>query len=152
MLVCAAAAGAELAADVAGELEELLPELLPAAMSVTASVAAIADITVAVAREGPTPGHLRNLMGTSWWRAPGPWRAPMRATEGVPGVPCARKIDRMYGCCQCPVEGQSTADTKQIRACHPISWSARARPDAEACHPAVHGQGGTCGGAGQRAG
>jgi hypothetical protein len=108
MLVCAAAAGAELVVDVAGGLEELLPELpelpelLQAARSVTAAVAAIAVITVAVAREGPTPGRLRNLMGTSWWRAPGPRRAPMRAAEGEPGVPCARKIDRMYGCCQCP--------------------------------------------------
>src|SRR5580658_6834169 len=103
MVVCAAAAGAELVVvDVAGGLAELLPELLQAAMSVTAAVAASAVIAAVAAREGPTPGRLRNLMGTSWWRSPGPRRAPMRATGGVPGVPCARKIDRMYGCCQWP--------------------------------------------------
>ncbi len=95
--------------DVAGALEELLlPLELQAAMSVTAAVTAIAVIAVVavreglVAREGPTPERLRNLMGTSWWRCPGPRRAPVRAAEGLPGVPCARKIDRMYACCQCP--------------------------------------------------
>src|SRR2546429_2609381 len=67
--------------DVAPEPEpaELLelPEL-QAAISVTAATAASAAV---MAREGPrgaTPGRLRNLMGTSWWRSPGPRRAPVR--------------------------------------------------------------------------
>src|SRR5580692_9807575 len=110
MVVVAAAAVAELLplVDAAGAPEELLlPLELQAARSATAAVTAIAVIVVVareglVAREGPTPERLPNLMGTSWWRCPGPRRALVRAAEGVPGVPCARKIDRMYVRCQCP--------------------------------------------------
>ena len=64
----------------APELPELLE--LQAAISVTAATAASA--AVRVAREGPwgaTPGRLRNLMGTSWWRSPGLRRAPVRAAH-----------------------------------------------------------------------
>src|ERR1700735_948727 len=75
MVVCAAAAGAELVVvDVAGGVEELLPELpelLQAAMSVTAAVAAIAVIAAVAAREGPTPERLRNLMGNLLVAFPG---------------------------------------------------------------------------------
>src|ERR1700684_3343269 len=103
MVVCAAAAGAELVADAAGRIEELLPELLQAAMSVTAAVAAIAVMAVLaareglVAREGPTPGRLRNLMGTSWWRSPGPRRALVRSAARGPGVSWAGRIGRLCG-------------------------------------------------------
>jgi hypothetical protein len=60
------------------EAELLEPPELQAAISVTAATAASAAV---MAREGPrgaTPGRLRNLMGTSWWRSPGPRRAPVR--------------------------------------------------------------------------
>src|SRR5579859_1173306 len=118
-----------------GLLDELPPEL-QAAISVAAATAASAAV---VAREGPfgaTPRRLRNLMGTSWWRSPGPRRAPVRATGDVLGVPCVRKIDRMYIGCQWRVTGHLSTDIKQIRRCHPISGcfrSSSASAGALAC-------------------
>ncbi len=62
----------------------LEPPELQAAISVTAATAASAAV---MAREGPrgaTPGRLRNLTGTSWWRSPDPRRAPVRSRKGCP--------------------------------------------------------------------
>src|SRR6266704_6762176 len=100
-------------ADVAPEPGLLeLPEL-QAAISVVAVTAASAAVVARERPMGATPGRLRNLMGTSRWRSPGPRRASVRAAGGVPGVPCARKIDRMYTRCQWGETRQFSADIKQ---------------------------------------
>ena len=74
MVTCPAALAVLVLAGVALELEE--PLELQAAMSVAAATAATAAV---VAREGPTPKRLRNLMGTSWGADSGPRRASVRA-------------------------------------------------------------------------
>src|SRR6266480_3086189 len=92
--------------DVALEPAELLePPELQAAISVTAATAASAAV---MAREGPrgaTPGRLRNLMGTSWWRSPGPRRAPVRAAEGGIRSTVCQENRSDVSCCQWAVTG-----------------------------------------------
>src|SRR5229473_5281992 len=77
-------------------LDELPPEL-QAAISVAAATAASAAV---VAREGPfgaTPRRLRIVMGTSWWRSPGPRRAPVRPRGRTRSAVCQENRSDVYG-------------------------------------------------------
>src|SRR6185437_8619653 len=138
---------AELAA-VAPELVLLeLPPEPQAAMSVAAATAATA---VMAAREGPVPGRLRNLMEPSRSALSGRGAHQCNRWMETREYRVARKIDRMSS----RVNGQKTGRRQPISNRYVqcgriyVRVSGGARPEPQALHAAVHGQGHAGGGAG----
>jgi hypothetical protein len=90
---------------------------LQAAMSVAAATAATAAV---VAREGPTPKRLRNLMGTSWEALSRLRYASVRAAGLGPGVAVCQENRSDVSMVSMGLSPTLVADTKQRRRYHPI--------------------------------